>query len=196
MRPSGSVTAAGAAGRVPPAAGGATASTVGVLAPPAYCILARNDQKLNPAVKAIRSVPVKFGDIAPDYEINTHTWGVFISLRFHVLHPGYLAKRLGPLRGAVKQLIVFCQVDVEDSSKPLLDITTTTIDAGCTLIVGSSADEVGRYIESFKQFENKPAAAIQERTSDKHAPQVITGPLPVTTSPADRATPRLACSRL
>jgi DNA excision repair protein ERCC-1 len=152
------------------AAAGAVAAAGGV--PSSQCILIHAEQRLNPALKAIRSVPVRVADIKPDFEFNAHTWGVFLSLRFHVLHPGYLAKKVFILRSAVKQLVVFVQVDVDDCSKPLMDVTTVTIDTACTLIVGSSPQEVGRYIESFKLFENKPVTSIQERPSEKHAPQV------------------------
>lgn len=57
--------------------------------------------------------------------------------------------------------MVLCHVDVEDVVKPLLEVTRTALLHDCTLLCGWSLEECGRYLETIKVYENKPADIIQ-----------------------------------
>lgn len=57
--------------------------------------------------------------------------------------------------------MVLCHVDVEDVAKPLLEVTRTCLLHDCTLLCGWSLEECGRYLETIKVYENKPADIIQ-----------------------------------
>ncbi|XP_022747478.1 DNA excision repair protein ERCC-1 isoform X3 [Durio zibethinus] len=49
----------------------------------------------------------------------------------------------------------------EDVVKPLLEVTKTALLHDCTLLCGWSLEECGRYLETIKVYENKPADLIQ-----------------------------------
>ncbi len=59
---------------------------------------------------------------------------------------------------------MLCDVDVVDAVKPLGEINKIAATNACTLVCAWCAEEVARYLETFKLFENKTAADIQERT--------------------------------
>ncbi|KAK8957874.1 DNA excision repair protein ERCC-1 [Platanthera zijinensis] len=87
------------------------------------------------------------------------------SLRYHLLHPDYLYYRIKELQKNFKLHVILCHIDVEDAVKPLLEITRTSIFHDCTLLCGWSLEECGRYLETLKAYENKPADSIREQTN-------------------------------
>ncbi|XP_048499253.1 DNA excision repair protein ERCC-1 isoform X2 [Beta vulgaris subsp. vulgaris] len=83
------------------------------------------------------------------------------SLRYHLLHPDYLYYRIRELQKNFRLRVVLCHVDVDDVVKPLLEVTKTCLLHDCTLLCGWSVEECGRYLETVKVYENKPADIIQ-----------------------------------
>ncbi|KAL6004402.1 hypothetical protein ACLOJK_004955 [Asimina triloba] len=86
-----------------------------------------------------------------------------MSLRYHLLHPEYLYFRIRELQKTFKLRVVLCHIDVEDVVKPLQEVTRTALLHDCTLLCAWSLEECGRYLETIKVYENKPADSIQER---------------------------------
>ncbi|CAI5501986.1 unnamed protein product, partial [Closterium sp. Naga37s-1] len=66
-----------------------------------------------------------FGEITPDYLLSPSSCALFLSLRYHLLHPDYLYFRIRELQKSFRLRIVLCHVDVDDVTKPLHDITET-----------------------------------------------------------------------
>ncbi|KAK8964005.1 DNA excision repair protein ERCC-1 [Platanthera guangdongensis] len=128
-------------------------------------ILVSNRQKGNPLLKHIRNVKWAFADIVCDYLVGQSSCALYISLRYHLLHPDYLYYRIKELQKNFKLHIILCHIDVEDAVKPLLEITRTSIFHDCTLLCGWSFEECGRYLETLKAYENKPADSIREQTN-------------------------------
>ncbi|KAL3655878.1 hypothetical protein CASFOL_000274 [Castilleja foliolosa] len=148
-------------------------------------ILVSHRQKGNPLLKHIRNVRWAFADIACDYLLGQNTCALYLSLRYHLLHPDYLYFRIRELQKNFKLRVVLCHVDVEDVVKPLLEVTKTALLHDCTLLCGWSfkdlqncetacdssvllfvfadwdLEECGRYLETIKVYENKPADLIQ-----------------------------------
>uniref|UniRef100_A0A1J3IP01 DNA excision repair protein ERCC-1 n=1 Tax=Noccaea caerulescens TaxID=107243 RepID=A0A1J3IP01_NOCCA len=124
-------------------------------------ILVSNRQKGNPLLKHIRNVKWVFSDIIPDYLLGQSTCALYLSLRYHLLHPDYLYFRIRELQKNFKLRLVLCHVDVEDSVKPLLEVTKTALLHDCTLLCAWSMTECARYLETIKVYENKPADLIQ-----------------------------------
>ncbi|ESQ49554.1 hypothetical protein EUTSA_v10020823mg [Eutrema salsugineum] len=124
-------------------------------------ILVSNRQKGNPLLKHIRNVKWVFSEIIPDYLLGQSTCALYLSLRYHLLHPDYLYFRIRELQKNFKLRIVLCHVDVEDSVKPLLEVTKTALLHDCTLLCAWSLTECARYLETIKVYENKPADLIQ-----------------------------------
>ncbi|KAL3374893.1 hypothetical protein AABB24_006403 [Solanum stoloniferum] len=124
-------------------------------------ILVSNRQKGNPLLKHIRNVRWTFADIVCDYLLGPNTCALYLSLRYHLLHPDYLYFRIRELQKNFRLRIILCHVDVEDVIKPLLQVTRTSLLHDCTLLCGWSLEECGRYLETVKVYENKPADLIQ-----------------------------------
>ncbi|KAF7809689.1 DNA excision repair protein ERCC-1 [Senna tora] len=124
-------------------------------------ILVSHRQKGNPLLKYIRNVRWTFADVVCDYLLGQSSCALYLSLRYHLLHPDYLYYRIRELQKNFKLRVVLCHVDVEDVMKPLLEVTKTALLHDCTLVCGWSLEECGRYLETIKVYENKPADIIQ-----------------------------------
>ncbi|XVF31298.1 hypothetical protein REPUB_Repub16aG0133900 [Reevesia pubescens] len=124
-------------------------------------LLVSHRQKGNPLLKHIRNVRWAFADVVCDYLLGQNSCALYLSLRYHLLHPDYLYYRIRELQKNFKLRVVLCHVDVEDVVKPLLEVTKTALLHDCTLLCGWSLEECGRYLETIKVYENKPADLIQ-----------------------------------
>ncbi|KAF3782395.1 DNA excision repair protein ERCC-1 [Nymphaea thermarum] len=127
-------------------------------------ILVNHRQQGNPLLKHIRNVRWSFSEIIPDYLLGQNSCALYLSLRYHLLHPDYIYHRIRELQKNYRLRVVLCHIDVEDVVKPLLEVTRTALLHDCTLLCGWSLEECGRYLETIKMYENKPADIIQERT--------------------------------
>ncbi|KAK3200336.1 hypothetical protein Dsin_023751 [Dipteronia sinensis] len=124
-------------------------------------ILVSHRQKGNPLLKHIRNVRWAFADVVCDYMLGQNSCALYLSLRYHLLHPDYLYYRIRELQKNFKLRVVLCHVDVDDVVKPLLEVTKTAMLHDCTLLCAWSLEECGRYLETIKVYENKPADLIQ-----------------------------------
>ncbi|KAF6153690.1 hypothetical protein GIB67_000923 [Kingdonia uniflora] len=130
----------------------------------ANAILVSHRQKGNPLLKHIRNVKWVFADIICDYLLGQSSCALYLSLRYHLLHPDYLYFRIRELQKNFKLRVVLCHVDVEDVIKPLHEVTRTAMLHDCSLVCGWSLEECGRYLETIKVYENKPADSLQGHT--------------------------------
>ncbi|GMI84455.1 UV REPAIR DEFICIENT 7 [Hibiscus trionum] len=144
-----------------PAAAAAASSSSSNSSQSRNAILVSHRQKGNPLLKHIRNVRWAFADIVCDYLLGQNSCALYLSLRYHLLHPDYLYYRIRELQKNFKLRVVLCHVDVEDVVKPLLEVTKTALLHDCTLLCGWSLEECGRYLETIKVYENKPADLIQ-----------------------------------
>jgi hypothetical protein len=125
-------------------------------------------------------VPLEFADhIIPDFELGEATWALFLSLKYHLLHPTYLAGRCAsiargaasssssaasqPQMAATRLRLILILVDVDDCEKILEDLTVFANAQAWTIILAWSNQEVGRYLETFKAYEKKSADVLKER---------------------------------
>ncbi|KAJ8255557.1 hypothetical protein COCON_G00194210 [Conger conger] len=119
-------------------------------------------QRGNPILKFVRSVPWEFGEVVPDYVLGQTTCALFLSLRYHSLNPNYIHERLKLLGQSFMLRIVLLQVDVKDPHHALKELARICIMADCTLILAWSPEEAGRYLETYKSYEKKPADLLKE----------------------------------
>ncbi len=120
-------------------------------------------QKGNPVLKYIRNVHWQYGDIVPDYMLGQSVVGLFLSLRYHLLKPEYIHGRMKALRAiGYRNRVLIVQVDTEDATVPLAQVTKAAIGNEFTLFCGFTAAECARYIETLKSYEKKPAESIQK----------------------------------
>lgn len=120
-------------------------------------------QRGNPVLKFVRNVPWEFGEVIPDYVLGQSTCALFLSLRYHNLHPDYIHERLQSLGKNFALRVLLVQVDVKDPQQALKELAKMCILADCTLVLAWSAEEAGRYLETYKAYEQKPADLLMER---------------------------------
>uniref|UniRef100_A0A2K6V181 ERCC excision repair 1, endonuclease non-catalytic subunit n=1 Tax=Saimiri boliviensis boliviensis TaxID=39432 RepID=A0A2K6V181_SAIBB len=84
-------------------------------------------------------------------------------LRYHNLHPDYIHARLQSLGKTFALRVLLVQVDVKDPQQALKELAKMCILADCTLILAWSPEEAGRYLETYKAYEQKPADLLMEK---------------------------------
>jgi len=137
------------------------------------CILVSTRQKGNSMLKSISNATWKFADIQPDFILGNSTGALYISLRYHLLHPDYLYSRMSQVkRSDFKVRIILCMVDIENSTQPLILLTSLASANDFTVILCWSPQECARYIETFKIYEYKSADSIQARLETDYLPRV------------------------
>ncbi|GIL86708.1 hypothetical protein Vretifemale_14955 [Volvox reticuliferus] len=132
-------------------------------APPPNVVLVNRRQQGNPVLKHIRNVRWQFADIVPDYQLGQGTAALFLSLRYHLLHPDYILHRIREQQRMFRLTVLLVHVDVDDVIKPLGEVTRAAVVGDCTLVCAWSPEECARWLETYKSYESKPASAIQER---------------------------------
>ncbi|XP_052617167.1 DNA excision repair protein ERCC-1 isoform X1 [Peromyscus californicus insignis] len=126
-------------------------------------ILVSPRQRGNPVLKFVRNVPWEFSEVVPDYVLGQSTCALFLSLRYHNLHPDYIHERLQSLGKTFALRVLLVQVDVKDPQQALKELAKMCILADCTLVLAWSAEEAGRYLETYKAYEQKPADLLMEK---------------------------------
>ncbi|KAL7980672.1 hypothetical protein Chor_001826 [Crotalus horridus] len=142
-------------------------------------------QRGNPILKFVRNVPWEFGEVVPDYVLGQSTCALFLSLRYHNLNPNYIHERLRNLGKMYQLQVLLLQVDVAgylncSSSRPfqkdphqaVKELAKICILADCTLILAWSPEEAGRYLETYKAYEQKPADLLKEKVEQDYLSRV------------------------
>ncbi|KAF9227424.1 DNA repair protein rad10 [Gyrodon lividus] len=126
-------------------------------------IIINPNQRLNPVLECIRNVGKEFGDIIPDFQVGRTTCILFLSLKYHRLHPEYIHIRIEKLERSYNLRILLIMCDVTEHQESIRELTKVCLINNLTVIVAWSNDEAGQYIATFKQFEHKPPDLIKER---------------------------------
>lgn len=136
-------------------------------------LLVNPKQKGNPILKSVRNVPWEFEDIVPDYQMGRTTCALFLSLRYHNLHPEYIHERLKQLGKMYDLRVLLAQVDIKDPHHLLKNLTRICILADMTLILAWSPEEAGKILETYKVYENKPADHIMTKSESSPYLQLV-----------------------
>ncbi|KAH3871736.1 DNA excision repair protein ERCC-1-like isoform X1 [Dreissena polymorpha] len=131
---------------------------------PSNTILVNFRQRGNPVLKHIRNIPWQYTSIIPDFVMGKTHCALFLSLRYHQLHPDYVHGRLKELGKGYDLRVLLVQVDVKEAHHLLKELAKMCILANVTMLLAFSAEEAGRYLEAYKVYENKPADALMEKT--------------------------------
>ncbi|KAJ3190944.1 Excision repair cross-complementation group 1 [Irineochytrium annulatum] len=127
-------------------------------------VLVNPRQKGNPVLDYVKAVPWEFEkDILPDFQMGDTTCALFLSLQYHRLHPEYIFERIKSLQRNYNLRVLLVLVDINDHQQSLRELTKAAILAQFTLFLSWSVEEAGRYIETFKAYENKTAEMIMGR---------------------------------
>lgn len=139
----------------------------------ASAILVSTRQKGNPILNSVRAMPWEYADIPADYVLGHTTCALFLSLKYHRLHPEYIYNRIRQLQGKYNLRILLCMVDIENHEEPLKELSKTSLINNVTLILTWSAQEAGRYLELFKSYEHASPTSIQAHQSTSYADKLV-----------------------
>ncbi|KAJ7647244.1 restriction endonuclease type II-like protein [Roridomyces roridus] len=129
-------------------------------------------QRGNPVLEAIRNVSNEFGDIVCDYQVGRTTGVLYLSLKYHRLHPEYIHTRIEKLGHSYTLRILLIMSDVTEHRDPIRELTKVCLINDVTILVAFSVEEAGHYLSTFKHFEHKPPDMIKERV-DQDYPSIL-----------------------
>ena len=129
-------------------------------------ILVSTRQKGNPILNHVKSLPWEYSDIPCDYVLGLTTCALFLSLKYHRLHPEYIYGRIRQLGKLYHLRIMLTMVDIENHEQALQELSKTSMINDFTLILAWSAQEAGRYIELFKSYEHASPQSIRARQAE------------------------------
>jgi DNA excision repair protein ERCC-1 len=130
-------------------------------------------QKGNPILNHVKLVPWEYADIPADYVLGATTCALFLSLKYHRLHPEYIYSRIRLLAGKYNLRIVLVMVDIPNHEETLKELSKTSIVNNVTLILCWSAPEAAHYLELFKSSEHAQPTAIRTQQAQSYRESVI-----------------------
>ena len=130
-------------------------------------------QKGNPILNQIQSVPWEYSDIPADYVLGATTCALFLSLKYHRLHPEYIYSRIRALAGKYVLRLLLTMVDIENHEDSLKELSKTSLINHQTLILCWSAAEAGRYLSLFKTYENAAPTLIRAPQATSYSEKVV-----------------------
>ncbi|KAL7497392.1 hypothetical protein ACHAWX_000307 [Stephanocyclus meneghinianus] len=129
-------------------------------------------QRGNPVLSQIRNVPYQLSQMVPDYIFAPTRCALFLSIRYHNLHPNYIHRRIAELKSDFDLRVLLCHVDIDDNANVLLFLNDLCVQNNLTLILAWSEEEAARYLETFKAFDGKDASLIQKREHTNYIDQI------------------------
>jgi DNA excision repair protein ERCC-1 len=136
-------------------------------------ILVSTRQKGNPILNHIRGMPWEYADTPADYILGATTCALFLSLKYHKLHPEYIYARIRGLQGKYNLRIVLVMVDIEAHEESLKELSKTSLINRVTIILAWSAAEAGRYLELFKTYEFAAPTSIKGHQSTNFSDRLV-----------------------
>jgi DNA excision repair protein ERCC-1 len=136
-------------------------------------ILVSTRQKGNPILNHVKLSPWEYADIPADYVVGNTTCALFLSLKYHRLHPEYIYARIRLLGGKFNLRIVLIMVDIPNHEDSLKELSKTSIINNLTLILCWSAPEAAHYLELFKSSENAQPTAIRTQQAQSYKDSLV-----------------------
>jgi DNA excision repair protein ERCC-1 len=130
-------------------------------------------QKGNPILTNLRSFAWEYSDIPADYVLGLTTCALFLSLKYHRLHPEYIYNRIRSLQGKYNLRVLLTMVDIGNHEDSLKELSKTSLVNNVTVILCWSAAEAARYLELYKSYEHANAGAIRGVESKGYADKMV-----------------------
>src|SRR5215469_4793663 len=89
-------------------------------------ILVSTRQKGNPVLNSIRGHAWEYSDIPADFVLGATTCALFLSLKYHRLHPEYIYNRIRGLQGKYNLRILLVMVDIPNHEESLKELSKTS----------------------------------------------------------------------
>ncbi len=130
-------------------------------------------QNGNPLLTFLTDVSYKFnGQIHDvDYLVNSHCFAVFLSIKYHKLHPEYIYHKIKKIgynpsnKGILRLMLVL--VDVESSDDAMRELNKLCLLNNLTLIAAWSFEQCADYLTSLKQCEMNTAKGMIQGNSKR-----------------------------
>ncbi|WWC91020.1 uncharacterized protein L201_005960 [Kwoniella dendrophila CBS 6074] len=135
-------------------------------------IIYNSVQRRNPVLGSIKNVGVEIGDIVADYQVGAHNGVLFLSLKYHRLHPEYIHQRIEKMKGSYNLRIILVLCDVNEHQQSLREINKIAIINEYTIFIAWSNEEIGQYLTCFKSFENKSSDSLKEKVHQVYQDQL------------------------
>lgn len=136
-------------------------------------VLVNPRQKGNPTLQYFRLVTWQYQDIIADYIIGETSGALFLSLKYHRLHPEYIYGRIGKLGHSFDHRILLVLVDIDNHQDALKELTKTSLVHNMTIFCAWSYAEAAHYLQAFKTLEFSQPTIIQERQPDGYFDRVV-----------------------
>lgn len=120
----------------------------------------------NPLLKQIKRCPHTFADIVPDFVVGRTACALFLSIRFHALHPKYIYDRINKLGDNYELRILLVLADHIEFKSHLKELSKLCIICNLTLMVCWTVEDAAMYLEKYKLSEDKPADVIMEKPTN------------------------------
>ncbi|ELR09339.1 hypothetical protein GMDG_03905 [Pseudogymnoascus destructans 20631-21] len=130
-------------------------------------------QKGNPMLAYLRAQPWEWRDTPADYVLGATTCALFLSLKYHRLHPEYVYNRIRGLGGKYALRVLLTLVDIPNHEESVKELSKTGLVNNVTIILCWSAAEGARYLELYKGFEHASAAGIMGVQAKGYAEQFV-----------------------
>jgi DNA excision repair protein ERCC-1 len=98
---------------------------------------------------------------------------MFLSLKYHRLHPEYIYSRVKQLAGKYNLRLVLVMVDIPNHEDSLRELSKTSIINNLTLILCWSAPEAAHYLELYKSSENAQPTAIRAQQAQSYKESLV-----------------------
>lgn len=139
----------------------------------ASSILVSPRQKGNPILASIRALPWEYSDIPSDYVLGNTTCALFLSLKYHRLHPEYIYARIRALAGKYNLRVLLAMVDIHNHEESLKELSKTSLVNNLTLILCWSAQEAARYLELYKSYEYASPTSIRAHQATSYSEKLV-----------------------
>jgi DNA excision repair protein ERCC-1 len=136
-------------------------------------ILVSPRQKGNPILTNLRSFAWEYSDIPADYVLGLTTCTLFLSLKYHRLHPEYIYNRIKGLAGKYNLRIVLVMVDIGNHEDSVKELSRTSLINNVTIMLCWSAAEAARYLELYKSYEHANPSAIRGTESKGYTDKMV-----------------------
>jgi DNA excision repair protein ERCC-1 len=130
-------------------------------------------QKGNPLLQYIRNVPWEYGEINADYVTGATSCVLFLSLKYHRLHPEYIYTRIKKLGRDFELRIILVVVDVENHAESMRELSKTCMYNDVTTIACWSPQEAANYLSQLKLMETASPTLIQGIAKEDYNSQLI-----------------------
>lgn len=136
-------------------------------------ILVSPRQKGNPVLSHVKAMPWEYSDIPADFVLGVTTCALFLSLKYHRLHPEYIYGRIRALQGKYNLRVLLTMVDIQNHEESLKELSKTSLINNVTLILCWKAEEAGRYLELYKTYEHAAPTGIRAHQATSYSDRLV-----------------------